>query len=466
MIMQIKVIFARKHKKVFLSNLFRAYFNLYFNKYFRFFNRFKSHTRFSRSFLKVKGSLSSPLGSFSPKVMVVVIPIGLSLPGPWAQGAVSITSASESTTTSTASASEETSKEEILLPLRLQTKWKTSLGATSFSDWKGEQLGSFLKIKSYLQMRLNHQLNLYTYVELKLENKRAQSHYKKQSSPFSLKEAILKYTPSHWLTLRGGSLNHDRLQSQLLMDRRAFPGLFEEIHLLKGEGYTLDLFASQSIPTSTSQKAEQQEREKTPAFLISGLAFSLPLRTRASTVGPEKLQLKFFQYEFRNLPSKVAYESGLRGNNVNQIANGERTQFRSPFAGYSLHSQLDYKIHPQWTLRGSYEHLKNNRASSRFAKGELLEGKFLWHSLNRKYRWESGYGIFYNEADSSPSIYNNKYLGHNNRQGSFWKSSLHWPDYSFHARYWNHNTLYTPTQDKEKTFFMFEFELEVRRIFI
>ena len=451
----------------------------------------------TRSFLKLRRSLSCPKGSRSinPRILVPAILIGLmglSLPGPWApwaaaaqggarvqrnrvqgaqgapwtQGALSMNSSTESIPIS-----EEISKEKILPPLHLQTLWGISFGGISSSELTEEQLGSFLKIKSHWKMQFNRQLHLHAQLAANLHSERTQSNYfyKSQSSPFSLQEAILKYTPSHWLTLRGGSLNQARLQSQLLVAPWAFPGLFEEIHLLKGEGYTLDLFASQSIPTSQSQNTDRQEREKTPAFFTSGIAFSLPFTRRASTdIGlgtggtgadtgispnnpdPEKLQLQFFQYEFQNLPSKAAYESGLRGNNVNQIASGQRAQFRSPFAGYSFQGQLGYKIHPQWTLHGGYEHLKNNRANSLFAQGELLEGKIFWHSLNRKYRWESAYGIFYNEADSSPAIYNNQYLGHNNRQGSFWKFSFHWPDYSLHARYWNHNTLYTTPYHGEK----------------
>ena len=412
-------------------------------------------------FLKAKRPLSFLFHSFSSGIGISTIIIVLSLPGSWAQTqeAFPLASSLEST------ASEEISKEKILPPLHLQTQWRISFGGISSSELTEEQLGSFLKIKSHWQMQLNRQLHFHAHVAANLHSERTQSNYfyKNQSSPFSLKEAILKYTPSHWLTLRGGSLNQGRLQSQLLVAPWAFPGLFEEIHLFKGEDYTLDIFASQSIPTSQSQNTERQEREKTPAFFTSGFAFSLPFKTRASTdTGFEKLQLKFFQYEFQNLPSKSAYESGLRGNNVNQIASGQRAQFRHPFAGYNLQGQLGYKVHPQWSLHGSYEYLRNNRASSLFASGELLEGKIFWHSLNRKYFWESSYGIFYNEADSSPAIYNNQYLGHNNRQGSFWKFSFHWPDYSLNARYWNHNTLYTTPYHGEKILFMFE--LEVHRV--
>ena len=354
-----------------------------------------------------------------------------------------------------------------LPPLRLHSEWGFFFGGISSSELMEETSGSFLKVESRIHTELNPQLHFKAHLEVSLNSERAQSSYlyKDQSSPLSLREAILEYSPFHWLTLRGGSLNQNRLESSLLVSEWAFPGLMQEIHLLKlketketADSYQLDLFASQSIPTSHSTSAERQEKEKTPYFFTYGIAFSLPPSK------PTKLKLKFFQYQFQDLPNKVAYQSGLHGNSVNQISSGESARFKNTFEGYSLQGQLGYEIHPQWTVRSTYENIINDKAANAFSQGELLSASIYWHSFARKYQWEGTYGVFYNEPDSSPAAYNNKYLGHNNRQGAFWKFSFHWQNYSLHTRYWNYETMYTSLNQGDKNLLMLE--LEVYRVSI
>ena len=348
-----------------------------------------------------------------------------------------------------------------LSSLQFENHWGFALGGIDSSELTQEQKGSFLKVKSYWKIELTPQLYFKGDVQANLNSKRSQGHYLYKDNPISLKEAILEYTPFHWLKVRGGALNQGRFQSPLLIDSVAFPGLMAEAHLLKERvhGYQLDFFASQSIPTSQSKNSERQEKEKTPSFLTSGFVFSLP------SSRPEKFRLQYFQFYFSHLPNKVAYESGLRGNTVHQVASGQSARFTHTFAGYSLQSQLGYQIHPQWTLYGSYQHLRNNRTTKRLGQGELLSGSVYWNALEGpKSQWEGTYGIFYNGSDSSPSAYNSGYFGHNNRKGSFWKLSHHKKSYSLHTQYWSYGTLYSNPHQGDKQLFMLE--LEVHRVSI
>ncbi|EQC48416.1 hypothetical protein M899_1845 [Bacteriovorax sp. BSW11_IV] len=225
-------------------------------------------------------------------------------------------------------------------------------------------------------------------------------------SGLTISEGAFEYRPMNFISLEAGALRMDRKSSPLLLSGRAMLGLREAIQYGNG-GVKVGLTAIQATPSikNTSDRIDRVE-EGTPSYFSEGVfvQFSKNNFTLDSSAS---------HFAFSNLSNGVARESLFNGNSVS----GNRedgAEFLYDFAGWNVSnkatletSAIDLSIH--------HNYLVNTEAAAGKNKGQLI-------GVNVKYKGDTathelGLESFKVESDASVAYYNNKFYGHNNREG-------------------------------------------------
>lgn len=222
----------------------------------------------------------------------------------------------------------------------------------------------------------------------------------------------VKFTPiAERLSLSAGILKQDYLGEGglLVSSHRGFPGINQKVILPLGAQFSLQLHAEQNIPTTRSIDTDKrQEKEKTPLFFTE----SITLKYHPHEQLESRLQVT--QFQFKNLPSSVAYEARKFGNTVpaSQPVNAE---FAFDFKGLLYHANMAYTFQ-NFKTEFFADFLENRSAPESFNRGLYWGPKLTW--FFRENSLDLTYFNFFNESDSSISVFNNSNLGNNNRKGS------------------------------------------------
>ncbi len=264
-------------------------------------------------------------------------------------------------------------------------------------DFKGE-----LPLLSTLSLRAD--LNLYW------STGRAQSWYGADgySKGINFSEAIVRFAPRDWFVFSAGAVNLEYIDSPLLISSGPFPGAKLKVGF-DSELLCMSLSALYSIPTSRSLNTDRIEKEEEPSF--AALTLNLASGSRFDLAGAV-LNTTFFSYD--KLPSKVAYESSIKGNSV--ITNSDAdSSFIYQYKGISSTLSAFFHFWDRYTFRVKYIYLLNSDGPSTGNRGELLSAQL--EIQTAALRWTPYFELFYNEPDSSVAYYNSTKYGNNNREG-------------------------------------------------
>jgi hypothetical protein len=315
--------------------------------------------------------------------------------------------ADESSNTQNQNTTQSTKKLSRQYNSKYRLRWKTSLGYQTFesiTDSSTIASGGFVFDG---QGKLANELYLRAKAQMRFESGASQSLYREidQNNGLFIREAYADYRPFSFLRFKAGAISQGHLNAPLLVSNRSFPAVTEKLIISKGNTAII-LKAQQAIPTSSSFDQERSEKEEQASFQTQ------TLEGRA-VLGNLLLKGYITNFEFKNLPSKVAFQSSVFGNTVPDNDIGF-SNFVFDYAGQVMGAEAILKF-------GAYEYgagiqqIENTEALEKFNMGRLgfVRAILPFGDHELALRFEN----FFNESDSSVAFYNSALYGHNNRVG-------------------------------------------------
>jgi len=290
---------------------------------------------------------------------------------------------------------------------------KTSLG------FRGE-------MKLLENLTLNSDFNFYW------STGRAQSWYGADgySTGLNFNQAIIKFSPISFVELQAGAISLSDLRSPLLVASGPFPGVFAKLSFAGNDLVDFGFSALYSLPTSRSLNSDRIEKEAEPSFIA--LTSTLATGKSFDLLGADFI---FSFYKYNNLPSKVAYESSIKGNSVVLNTDAD-SRFIYKYQGISAGIGGFFTFLEKYKLTAHYTYLLNTDGPNSGNRGEIVQIgcdiPLMKHLLTPFFE------LFYNEADSSVAYYNSTSYGNNNRQGISLGANFKYEDvFSVKFRYTN-----------------------------
>ncbi|MBT3236329.1 MAG: hypothetical protein HN353_10295 [Bdellovibrionales bacterium] len=293
--------------------------------------------------------------------------------------------------------------------MKYQAAWRASLGGESSSNLTDDESVVRARLTTKFNLQLSPGFIALADISLVTSQGRQQAQFGNTSynNGFNIDQAYIQYRPISAVDLLAGAISTGRVESPLLLGSNPFPGLVERVSINLGAGvYTLE--AMQAIPTSSSINSERQEKEERPILTIQ--------KAKAVWQGVRGLQLigSVGQFSYRNLPSKVAYNSMYKGNSVIGTQSAD-SQFAFEFNGYIVGGEL--LLTKAWlgSWNVGWQRVENLEAPVGYGRGERI-----YSSLNIPWRSNvltPSVELFFNESDSSVAAYNSALYGNNNSRG-------------------------------------------------
>lgn len=241
---------------------------------------------------------------------------------------------------------------------KFSAEWRLKL---SGSDSKDEQSQSkIVDIRAELKTKylLSDSLQLDIQPTVRLQSGQTQSidGADKPENKISLNQVAAHFLPASSFRLSAGALNQRYLHTQLLVDNLAFPAARAE-GLMKVGNFKTTVAAETAIPTSTSLSTNTKELEPTPSFNSASVKFQWQ--------GSQNIYLKtsagYFAYN--NLPSSVAQQSGLLGNEVLKASEAQY-QFLHKYEGIEASAEAQLPLLSNVNIAIGGEYLNNQKAST------------------------------------------------------------------------------------------------------
>jgi hypothetical protein len=181
-----------------------------------------------------------------------------------------------------------------------------------------------------------------------------------------LNQAGLMFKPASFFQLAAGALDQRYNHTSLLIDSIAFPSarmqsLFRTGSLVSG------FVVESAIPTSTSLSTNTQEKEPTPSLNSA----SVRMNFIPSKNGYWKNKVGYFAYS--NLPSAVAQQSMLLGNEVNTISDAHY-EFINKYAGVEAGTEISVPVSTLFDLTLDAEYVKNTQAADDVNSAYTVKG--------------------------------------------------------------------------------------------
>lgn len=216
-----------------------------------------------------------------------------------------------------------------------------------------------------------------------------------------LRESFVKAQVFGPVSIKLGALNQEMYNSPLLLTDVPFASVMEQA-VFEWGSTKLILAAQQAIPNN--QDLNQRlgaVQEGTPTFLMN----TIGLGHSGDGLG---FNLNISHFQYADLSNSVAQNSKILGNSVSGV--NENAKFLYDYHGINVYADMKVELGAH-TLRPTIQYIFNNGApdgrNTGYAYGAVLRfGKVEVEALR-----------FKNESDSAVAFYNNKWLGHNNRDG-------------------------------------------------
>ncbi|AHZ84908.1 hypothetical protein [Bdellovibrio bacteriovorus] len=259
---------------------------------------------------------------------------------------------------------------------RFDAEWRLRLAGSDVHDERSQSKVVDIRTDIKAKYLLSRSLQLDIQPSLRLQSGQTQSvdGADRAENKIILNQAAAHYLPFSALRLSAGALNQRHMHTNLLVDGIAFPAARLEA-LMKAGLTKTSLSVESAIPTSTSLSTNTKELEKTPSLNTAALKFQMQAAQNLfwkSSVG-------YFMYN--NLPSAVAQQSNLLGNEVEKLSEAQYA-FMYKYEGIEAATEFEFPVFSLFDFRAGGEYLQNTKAPSDqntatryFAAGEFHFGK-------------------------------------------------------------------------------------------
>lgn len=315
-------------------------------------------------------------------------------------------------------------------------EWKLEVGGGNFDEGKDEGLVTYVELTTHFNYRFTSWMHLVAAPSLELTASRVQSRSLDNDlggNRIRFRDLYLSLAPVRFFELRAGAIGQHFLGMPMLVSRRAFPGFAE---FLKGEyaGVHATLAAQQVVPTSYTMGSERADKEPLPSFQTQSLTIKGARKDWLSTTATAG------HFTWAYVPSKVAFESALTGNNVQgEVAPG--AQFLYGFDGYFWGTEVGLGPSRYMQMILEYQGINNSASPSHAGRAELvgIGPRFLVSGVEVDLR----YRRYFVESDATVSSYNYYRLGHTNRIGDWVKLNVDFKaqKFSVFAQWFNARTI-------------------------
>jgi len=219
-----------------------------------------------------------------------------------------------------------------------------------------------------------------------------------------LEEAKFVWQPLSYFNLHLGALNQREYDLPTLVSDSAFVGAREEFKVGLGDSRSLSLLSQQALPSNQTLSNRLGNVESgTPKFFFHRLGLDLDgdLVALSAYAG---------LFEYSDLSEGVAQRSRFLGNSVLGVSANNAT-FLYSYKGHFYGGSLKWYINEDIDIGLKGHLLENSDAPSRRSRARFGELSFHYHLAT------FSVASFRLESDASVAFYNNKIMGHNNREG-------------------------------------------------
>ncbi|MBE8221511.1 MAG: hypothetical protein HAW60_02160 [Bdellovibrionales bacterium] len=308
-------------------------------------------------------------------------------------------------------------KPRFLKSSNLNYEW--GLSSWRWKEGLNDSLGVLLNVKINWEKELLPNLLFQASVDLKASKKRLQQHIfgSNDSGVYSLRSAKLIGIPTKNLFIEAGILSESFWNKNLLISSSSsFIGFRQSWHILNIKNISVNWNLEQSTPPSDSNDSYRLNNEKLPYFFMSQWDIDWDIGYKKKQWN---LKYNLFYTQYFNLPSIVAFQSGLLGNSTRGDAASNSSfdfDFKIVGSGINLYYPL-FGAGLESYLFFNYAADKSV-ANARFLK--LYFDKISLFSQDLSLVFEN----FFVEPDATISYYNSAAYGNNNREG--FSVSLSW----------------------------------------
>lgn len=310
---------------------------------------------------------------------------------------------------------------EVGAPTRAEREWTSSwrlqLASSTIDSVDTSAKMVRLRLDAKVKYLLSDDLRLLVAPSARLQTGSAQVPDPRMAptNQLILNEAVLAWTPFSALVFKAGALDEGQIHAPVLLDSRPFPGA-RAAALWGDKEFRGGIVGEASVPTSTSLSTNQGAKEPTPDFSSVGLLLDNPDRDGFG------FNVYAGAYAFRNLPSSVAADSALLGNNFTRPTPNEAI-FATGFRGLEARARLNAPVYGRLstTLFGSAT--QNSDAPAGMNTGWNGGGGF-------RYGWSRFTDVvvtgeaFRLEMDSAPASLNGEQFSGTNRNGYAFETGL------------------------------------------
>lgn len=315
-------------------------------------------------------------------------------------------------------------------PGSFSSQWRAKFGAGGLAEGQDESFISELKLQTIFERRFTSYFLGHFEPEVVVHAGRVQERFNTDSMEdrIGMSSGYFAVKPAREFEVRFGVIEQEYLRTPLLIHRhRGFPGA-QEIAALGSDQLGLDFMAQQLVPTSHSLNLERSEKEPLPSFFVEGI------RLRGEFDKWLKWGVTGGHYQWRNLPSKVAHESGLLGNSLPPDRNlgpaGARLEygFNGGFLGFEACA-----CGPSWLqFEMEYARQANWAAPSTRRDAQMVGGGPNFDFADA--RLELRYFNYFLESDTTVARYAFSNWGWTNREGGAFESELFFKKLGFRLK--------------------------------
>jgi len=291
------------------------------------------------------------------------------------------------------------------------------------------------------------------FLRAKYEAGRSQSYFGdlEPSNGIFAREAAIRYMPFEFLDVKGGVIDQEWMDMPLLTSRQSFPGITADLHHSFNKAFVIGVNAQDLIPTSQTLSSQAMDREQTPSYYTQ-MAYA---RWKNSTLD---VYQTFGHYTYEHLPSQVAWDSALYGNDKTFVNSVNDSSFRYDFNGLFAQSGLKYRASALWEPMVYYNVIKNLDAPDTYNDGEIIGAGSNFYTNDYLITVKGEY--YFLESDAVPGYYNSWAYGHTNKQGAGGEVVLAFLKHKFRlrAQYYQYKPLNFDTYQQSQQYFYFGVE--------
>lgn len=318
---------------------------------------------------------------------------------------------------------------------RLGVMWRARLIGESakLETQNSETSGLDLRVQS--RYHLLKSLHADVYLRGKFESGHSRDFFGdlEPNSAVMVREAAITFDPIRYFDVRLGVIDQDWMNMGMLTFRKSFPGAMANIYYNWTDNLQTSFTSQYTIPTSSTLSPRTVGKESTPEFIVHrlGLEYSDNRNYEVGVAGS--------LYEYKNLPSFIAFQSKRYGNSG--PARGQlNDEFEFPFKGWFTQTYAKYRIN-RFIPYAEYSVIKNQDAPETFNDGQVITiGTGLDMDEHFVY---AEYSNFFAESDVVPAYYNSWAIGHTNSEGFGVDIGVEFKKYNFRLRsyYYRANVL-------------------------